>query len=86
MSDKIVWILGGGDAGWAVLMEGRVLDSGLPFATALRRAERMAAFVEEGGQSVDLRVKESDGSWRRVKRRPAYAPGPFSAFRRLRTA
>lgn len=73
MADKTIWICGG-ERGWAVRMDGRVLEAGLPIETAMTRAKKMAAFIEEGDQSVELRIMQADGSWLTVMRRAAPPP------------
>ncbi len=86
MADKTIWICGG-ERGWAVRMDGRVLEAGLPIEAAMTRAKKLAAFIEEGDQSVELRIMQADGSWLAVLRRPAppaYRPPLAWAERLLR--
>ena len=88
MADKIIWIMGNDATGFAVRMDGRILEANLPYDTILRRAERMARFVEEGDQSVELRQMQGAGHWRVIDREPSYHPTPMArwATRLLRTA
>jgi hypothetical protein len=60
MADKTIWICGG-ERGWAVRMDGRVLEAGLPIEAAMTRAKKLAAFIEEGDQSAELRIMQADG-------------------------
>jgi hypothetical protein len=85
MADKIIWICGG-QRGWAVRMDGHLLESNLEAETALKRANKMAAFIEEGSRSVEIRVMQLDGTWAATARKSTPKKIRLWDFGKLQTA
>lgn len=85
MADKIIWICGG-ERGWAVRMDGHLLEANLEVETALKRANKMAAFIEEGSLSVEIRVMQADGAWAPTARRSTPKKARIWNFGMLQTA